>query len=329
MIKSSLLNYELPASSINQQPYKNPLDSQLLFADNKEIISFKELPDYVESDSIFVFNKSTVRKVRILTEKNTGGSIEIFITTKLGDFEAICLLKSSDKKNKNKAYQTNLFNFEIKDVLDDAFRCIFDMKIDEIINKYGILPLPPYIKDNPKKRKFYNNQFSDRGFSIAAPTAGLHFTNDLIENLKNKNIKTAFINLDVNLDTFKPVKSENLSDHNIHKEFYSITNTEYNKIISYKESNKNIYCVGTTTLRAIETAYNTENLVGNTDLFILPDTKINLPTHLITNFHAPMSSLLSIVQNAYGDNWKELYKYAIDQGLKFLSFGDAVLFKYK
>ena len=329
MIKSSLLNYELPASSINQQPYKNPLDSQLLFADNKEIISFKELPDNVESDSIFVINKSTVRKVRILTEKNTGGSIEIFITTKLGDFEAISLLKSSDKKNKNKAYQTNLINFEIQEVLDETFRCIFDIKIDEIINKYGILPLPPYIKDSPKKRKFYNNQFSDRGFSIAAPTAGLHFTNGLIENLKNKNIKTAFINLDVNLDTFKPVKSENLSDHNIHKEFYSITNTEYNKIISYKESNKNIYCVGTTTLRAIETAYNTENLVGNTDLFILPDTKINLPTHLITNFHAPMSSLLSIVQNAYGDNWKELYKYAIDQGLKFLSFGDAVLFKYK
>jgi len=329
MIKSSLLNYELPASSINQLPYENPLDSQLLIADNKEIILFKQFPDYVESDSLFVFNKSTVRKVRILTEKNTGGSIEIFITKKLGDYEAICLLKSSDKKNKNKAYQTNLFNFEIQEVLDDAFRCIFDMKIDEIINKYGILPLPPYIKDNPKKRKFYNNQFSDSGFSIAAPTAGLHFTNDLIENLKNKNIKTAFINLDVNLDTFKPVKSENLSDHNIHKEFYSITNTEYNKIISYKESNKNIYCVGTTTLRAIETAYNTENLVGNTDLFILPDTKINLPTHLITNFHAPMSSLLSIVQNAYGDNWKELYKYAIDQGLKFLSFGDAVLFKYK
>ena len=329
MIKSSLLNYELPASSINQQPYKNPLDSQLLFADNKEIISFKELPDYVESDSIFVFNKSTVRKVRILTEKNTGGSIEILITKKLGDFEAICLLKSSDKKLKNKAYKTNLFNFEIQEVLDETFRCIFDIKIDEIINKYGILPLPPYIKDSPKKRKFYNNQFSDRGFSIAAPTAGLHFTNGLIENLKNKNIKTAFINLDTNLDTFKPVKSENLSDHNIHKEFYSIDNTEYSKIISYKESNKNIYCVGTTTLRAIETAYNTENLVGNTDLFILPDTKINLPTHLITNFHAPMSSLLSIVQNAYGDNWKELYKYAIDQGLKFLSFGDAVLFKYK
>ena len=329
MIKSSLLNYELPASSINQQPYENPLDSQLLIADNKEIILFKQFPDYVESDSLFVFNKSTVRKVRILTEKNTGGSIEIFITKKLDDFEAICLLKSSDKKIKNKAYQTNLFNFQIQDVLDDAFSCIFDMKIDDIINKYGILPLPPYIIDNPKKRKFYNNQFSDNGFSIAAPTAGLHFTNDLIENLKNKNIKTAFINLDVNLDTFKPVKSENLSDHNIHKEFYSIDNTEYNKIISYKESNKNIYCVGTTTLRAIETAYNTENLVGNTDLFILPDTKINLPTHLITNFHAPMSSLLSIVQNAYGDNWKELYKYAIDQGLKFLSFGDAVLFKYK
>ena len=329
MIKSSLLNYELPASSINQQPYENPLDSKLLIADNKEIISFKQFSDYVESDSLFVFNKSTVRKVRILTEKNTGGSIEIFITKKLNDFEAICLLKSSDKKSKYKKYQTSLFDFQIKDVLGEEFRCIFDIKIDEIINNYGILPLPPYIKDNPRKRKFYNNQFSDSGFSIAAPTAGLHFTNELIDNLKKKNIKSAFINLDVNLNTFKPVKSENLNDHNIHSEFYSIDNSEYNKIITYKESNKNIYCVGTTTLRAIETAYNTENLVGITNLFILPDTKINLPTHLITNFHAPMSSLLSIVHNVYGDNWKDLYKYAIDQGLKFLSFGDAVLFKYK
>ena len=329
MIKSSLLNYELPPSSINQQPYENPLDSKLLIAENKEIISFDQFPDYVESDSLFIFNKSTVRKVRILTEKKTGGSIEILITKKLSDFEALCLLKSSDKKSKNRKYQTNIFNFQIQEILDDAFRCIFNMKIDDIINKYGILPLPPYIKDNPKKRKFYNNQFSDSGFSIAAPTAGLHFTNDLIENLKNKNIKTAFINLDVNLNTFKPVKSEILSDHNIHKEFYSIDNAEFNKIINYKELNKNIYCVGTTTLRAIETAYKTENLVGDTDLFILPDTKIKLPKYLITNFHAPMSSLLSIVQNAYGDNWKELYKYAIDQGLKFLSFGDAVLFKYK
>ena len=114
MIKSSLLNYELPNSSINQEPYENPLDSKLLIAKNREIISFKQFPEYVESDSLFIFNKSTVRKVRILTEKNTGGSLEIFITKKLNDFEAICLLKSSDKKSKNKKYQTNLFNFELE-----------------------------------------------------------------------------------------------------------------------------------------------------------------------------------------------------------------------
>ena len=102
MIKSSLLNYELPNSSINQEPYENPLDSKLLIAKNREIISFKQFPEYVESDSLFIFNKSTVRKVRILTEKNTGGSLEIFITKKLNDFEAICLLNSSDKESKNK-----------------------------------------------------------------------------------------------------------------------------------------------------------------------------------------------------------------------------------
>ena len=183
MIKSSLLNYELPNSSINQEPYENPLDSKLLIAENREIISFKQFPEYVDSDSLFIFNKSTVRKVRILTEKNTGGSLEIFITKKLNDFEAVCLLKSSDKKSKNKKYQTNLFNFQIQELLDESFRCIFDMKIDDIMKTDGILPLPPYIKDNPKKRKFYNNQFSDSGFSIAAPTAGLHFTNELILSL--------------------------------------------------------------------------------------------------------------------------------------------------
>ena len=329
MIKSSLFNYELPKSSINQMPYQNPLDSKLLIAECKKIIYFKDLAQHIEKDSLFIFNKSTVQKVRILTEKKSGGAIEIFIIKKINDRKAQCLLKSSDKKLMNKQYQTDIVNFEITDIDDGSFVCLFDKNIDDLINNFGVLPLPPYIKDSPDKREFYNNEFSDQGFSVAAPTAGLHFTNKLIKGFKKENIETAFVNLDVNIDTFKPIKNENLNDHKIHNEYYSIEDTEFNKILSYKNSNRNIYCIGTTTLRAIETAYITEELKGYTDLFILPDTKINVPNYLITNFHAPMSSLLSIVQNVYGDNWKELYKYAIDQGLKFLSFGDAVLFEYR
>ena len=329
MIKSSLFNYELPKSSINQIPYQNPLDSKLLIAESKEIIYFKDLAQHIEKDSLFIFNKSTVQKVRILTEKKSGGSIEIFIIKKINDRKAQCLLKSSDKKLMNKQYQTDIVNFEITDIDDGSFVCLFDKNIDDLINNFGVLPLPPYIKDSPDKREFYNNEFSDQGFSVAAPTAGLHFTNKLIKEFKKENIETAFVNLDVNIDTFKPIKNVNLNDHKIHNEYYSIEDTEFNKILSYKNSNRSIYCIGTTTLRAIETAYITKELKGKTDLFILPDTKINVPNYLITNFHAPMSSLLSIVQNVYGDNWKELYKYAIDQGLKFLSFGDAVLFEYR
>jgi len=329
MIKSSLFNYELPKSSINQIPYQNPLDSKLLIAESKKIIYFKDLAQHVEKDSLFIFNKSTVQKVRILTEKKSGGSIEIFIIKKINDRKAQCLLKSSDKKLMNKQYQTDIVNFEITDIDDGSFVCLFDKNIDDLINNFGVLPLPPYIKDSPDKREFYNNEFSDQGFSVAAPTAGLHFTNKLIKEFKKENIETAFVNLDVNIDTFKPIKNVNLNDHKIHNEYYSIEDTEFNKILSYKNSNQSIYCIGTTTLRAIETAYITKELKGKTDLFILPGTKINVPNYLITNFHAPMSSLLSIVQNVYGDNWKELYKYAIDQGLKFLSFGDAVLFEYR
>ncbi len=286
------------------------------------------MPELVQTNSLFILNKSKVKKVRILTSKLTGGKLEIFILKIIDDYTAVCLIKSSDRKNIDKLYKTKYFNFRILKKDEDSFTCKFDKNVNDLIKKYGILPLPPYIKDDPEKRKKYNNEFSDDGFSVASPTAGLHFSNKLINKLAQTN-DFAFVNLDVNIDTFKPMKSSNLDEHNIHSETYSITSDDFNKIIDFKNKGKPIYCVGTTSLRAIETAYTTNNINGTTDLFIKPDTKINIPNYLITNFHAPMSSLLSIVENVYGDHWKELYEYALNNKLKFLSFGDAVLFEYK
>ena len=325
--ESKLFDYNLPKESINQNPYKNPNKSKLLVAESDEIIEFKNISSLIKSPSLFVLNKSTVRNVRIQTKKKSQGTIEIFFLEILGKNIAKCLIRSSDTKKLNKQYDLEIFSFKIIKIMNDTFHIHTNKSINEIIDKYGKTPLPPYIEDNSKKYKYYNNQFSDGGFSVASPTAGLHFTNKQINLLQNQGHEFVYINLDVNIDTFKPVTAEYLHEHDIHEENYSIENSDFNKILDAKNNNVDIYCVGTTSLRAIESAYLTGNMSGSTNYFIYPDSKINVPNYLITNFHAPKSSLLSIVACIYGDKWKSLYENAIKSGLKFLSFGDAVIFK--
>jgi S-adenosylmethionine:tRNA ribosyltransferase-isomerase len=320
-------DYKLPKESINQNPYKNPNNSKLLIADTKEIIKFKEFNKIINSPSLFIMNKSTVRNVRIQSKKKTEGTIEIFILQILGNNIAKCLIRSTDRKVLNKKYELENFEFKIIKIENNTFHIHTNLAINEIIDKYGKTPLPPYIEDNSKKYKYYNNQFSSGGFSVASPTAGLHFTNKQIKILKKLGHDFVYINLDVNVDTFKPVTSKFLEDHDIHEEYYNIDESDLNKILKAKNKNINIYCIGTTSLRAVESAYLSGNLNGRTDYFIFPDTKINIPDYLITNFHAPKSSLLSIVANVYGAGWPKLYQYALNSGLKFLSFGDAVIFK--
>ncbi len=325
--ESKLFDYNLPRESINQNPYTNPDDSKLFIAETMQIYSFRDFNSIINSPSLFILNKSTVHNVRIKTKKNTGGSIEIFILEILNDNIAKCLIKSTDSKKISKSYILENFKFEIIDIENEIFHIKTNKDILEIIEEYGTTPLPPYIEDDSHKYKYYNNQFSDGGFSVASPTAGLHFSNNKIEELKNAGHEIVYVNLDVNIDTFKPVTVEYLEDHEIHNENYNITKSDYEKIIDAKNNNLDIYCVGTTSLRAIETAYLTGDLSGSTKYFIYPDTKINIPNYLITNFHAPKSSLLSIVACIYGQEWPSLYEYALKKGLKFLSFGDAVLFK--
>ena len=325
--ESKLFDYNLPKESINQNPYKNPNKSKLLVAESDEIIEFKNISSLIKSPSLFVLNKSTVRNVRIQTKKKSQGTIEIFFLEILGKNIAKCLIRSSDTKKLNKQYDLEIFSFKIIKIINDTFHIHTNKSINEIIDEYGKTPLPPYIEDNSKKYKYYNNQFSDGGFSVASPTAGLHFTNKQINLLENQGHEFVYINLDVNIDTFKPVTAEYLHEHDIHEENYSIESSDFYKILDAKNNNVDIYCVGTTSLRTIESAYLTGNLSGSTNYFIYPDSKINVPNYLITNFHAPKSSLLSIVACIYGDKWKSLYENAIKSGLKFLSFGDAVIFK--
>ena len=324
--ESKVYNYNLPKKSINQTPYKDPNLSKLLIAETKNIIEFKNINSIITKPSLFIMNKSQVQSVRVVSKKSTGGKIEVFVLDIKSTFTAKCLIKSTDKKILNKKYVLQDFNFEIIDIQNDTYEIRFNIPVTEIIKSYGRIPLPPYIKDDSSKYKYYNNQFAEGGFSVASPTAGLHFTNQLINNLTKEGHKFIFINLDVNIDTFKPITERYLEDHKIHKENYQISKTDYEFILDAKNSNIDIYCIGTTSLRAIESAYVTGKLSSSTNYFIYPDTKINIPDYLITNFHAPNSSLLSIVDCIYGSQWIDLYNFAIESELKFLSFGDAVLF---
>jgi len=324
--ETEFYNYFLPENSINQEPYSDPGKSKLLIASDKTIVPFSKIENFIPPNSLLIFNKSKVQKVRIIDEKSTGGNIEFFVLEILSKYTAKCLIKSTDKKTTGKKYFFSSFNVEIINVYPEFFEVKFSENILNLIENIGKVPLPPYIKDESRKYKYYNNQFSNNGFSVASPTAGLHFTNTTIEKLKKSGHEIVFINLDVNLGTFKPITTKYIEDHKIHSEKYNISEKDFIKILNYKKLNKNILCIGTTSLRAIESAFINNQLEGETDLFILPNTKLNLANQLITNFHAPKSSLLSIVHNIYGNKWRELYEFALNKKMKFLSFGDAVLF---
>ena len=324
--ETEFYNYFLPENSINQEPYSDPGKSKLLIASDKTIVPFSKIENFIPPNSLLIFNKSKVQKVRIIDEKSTGGNIEFFVLEILSKYTAKCLIKSTDKKTTGKKYFFSSFNVEIINVYPEFFEVKFSENILNLIENIGKVPLPPYIKDESRKYKYYNNQFSNNGFSVASPTAGLHFTNTTIEKLKKSGHEIVFINLDVNLGTFKPITTKYIEDHKIHSEKYNISEKDFIKILNYKKLNKNILCIGTTSLRAIESAFINNQLEGETNLFILPNTKLNLANQLITNFHAPKSSLLSIVHNIYGNKWRELYEFALNKKMKFLSFGDAVLF---
>ena len=324
----SELDYELPVDSIAQEPYKIPEDSKILDASTKEIYKFADIDKLIDTKSLMLFNSSQVVDVRIKTRKiKTEGKFEIFILEILSKNTAICLIKTGGKKILNEEIFLENFNLTLVSQEKDRFKVVFSMSVLDIIQQFGITPLPPYIADEEHKYKYYKNFFSNKGFSTASSTAGLHFTSDIFEKLTNKGIEIDYINLDIGLGTFKPITTDYVEDFNIHSENYEIDTDTFENIIKKKEIGYKIYCVGTTTLRTLEYAFINSKLKGSNDLFITKGFKFNMADFLITNFHAPKSTLISIVQAIYGDRWKELYKYALDKNLKFLSFGDAVLFK--
>ena len=322
------IDYFLDPTKIKQYPYKNREDAKILNVHDKRIITFKSLNEFIPKNTTLVFNQSTVQKSRILMKiEETHGKAEILITRMKTDYSFSALIKTNSKNIVGKYLYVGDVLAQVKSKTGDVYELtLSNITVSNLIKGYGIVPLPPYIDDDHRKYDKYYTDFSNGGFSIAAPTAGLHFTNNLINSLSESGIISRFVNLDVGLGTFKPITNNDISKHKIHIEKYSVDPDVYEQLIEDKKNKRKIICVGTTSLRTIETIFNSKNhkLDGYTDLYIRRGYKYKFIDGLITNFHAPKSTLLAIIDSMLGESWREIYEYALNSGLLFLSFGDSM-----
>ena len=320
-------DYNLPDSAIAQEPLPVRTESRLLVDIENQIQHSKisDFPDIIKSGDLIVMNNTRVLPARFYTRKATGGKVEILLleeSKEANEWEA--LVKPSRKIAPGTIFKFGEdFQIEVQESLGEGLRKVrLDIKGEFIqtLEKYGEMPLPPYIKTKLEDKERYQTVYSKKAKSAAAPTAGLHLTRELLERCIEKGAKIEFVELVVGLDTFRPLNSENIEEHKMHSEFYSVSE---NVIKACAEAER-VIAVGTTTVRALETAALGE-LEGRTDIFIKRPFEFKIVDLLLTNFHLPKSTLLIMLDAFLGERWQSLYKEALDENYRFLSFGDAML----
>ena len=333
-MKTSDFNYHLPEGLIANYPLDNRSSSRLLvYANEIEHKTFKDVLDYFEEGDLLVVNNTSVIPARVYGNKDTGGSVEVMLERVMEDNKALVQIRSGRSPKIGTVITLDSYKAQCMDRQDNFFILQFDRPPLEIFNSIGHVPLPPYIKrpDEELDKDRYATVYEDKKLqeSVAAPTAGLHFDDELLNAITKIGAKVATINLSVGAGTFQPVKVDNIEDHDIHSEYLEVSPEVVDMVIATKKAGKKVFSVGTTATRALETAFMDENekgYKGYTKLFIYPGYKFKAVDRLITNFHLPRSSLLMLVSAFVGyDNMKHIYKTAVNERYRFLSYGDAML----
>lgn len=339
-MKTSDFYYNLPEELIAQTPLLDRSSSRLLVCDiNTDEVyhkHFYDIIDYLNEGDVLVLNETRVIPARLYAKKETGANIEVFLLKRIDINKWECLIKPAKrlKINDNIIFSEDL-SAKLVGIIDDGIRIIefeYEGVFEEIIEKIGTTPLPPYIHNKLNDKERYQTVYNRNKGSSAAPTAGLHFTNELLEKIYNKNIQIAKLTLHVGLGTFRPVKVEDINSHKMHSEEYYIDAENAQIIENARLENRRIIAVGTTSTRALESIYNKYNKIveshGSTDIFIYPGVKLNVIKGLITNFHLPESTLLMLVSAFYDrDKILNLYNEAVKEKYRFFSFGDAMFLK--
>ncbi|MBY0515854.1 MAG: tRNA preQ1(34) S-adenosylmethionine ribosyltransferase-isomerase QueA [Bacteriovoracaceae bacterium] len=337
-------NYELPSELIADRPAPGRSSSRLLVVNAQSGViehqSFKDIIHLLPKGSTLVFNQSKVFPCRLIGAKPTGGEVEAFVLSlipKNGFYQV--LLKAAGKRRVGEIFHFEELTLELMELGEEGTFWVKpnldSQNFLNLLEKKGGIPIPPYIRNgvsDDQDKKDYQTVYAKDSGSVAAPTAGLHFTPELLEELKQRGIQTAFVTLHVGLGTFKPVKTEKITDHKMHAENFYVDPEEAKKI---KAAEGKIFAVGTTSLRVLESCWGdngfqfpTQGEMQSTRIFLHPGKPVHSIQGLITNFHLPQSSLLMLVSALLGrEKTLEIYKTAVQERYRFFSYGDAMLFR--
>ncbi|SCY20387.1 tRNA preQ1(34) S-adenosylmethionine ribosyltransferase-isomerase QueA [Butyrivibrio sp. INlla14] len=333
--------FDLPKELIAQDPMEKRDECKLLVMDKNsgkvEHHVFNEVINYLEPGDCLVLNNTKVIPARLLgVKEETGAAVEILLLKRKEADVWETLVKPGKKLRPGArvSFGDGILKAEIMDIVDEGNRLVkfyYDGIWEEVLDKLGEMPLPPYITHKLQDKSMYQTVYAKFEGSAAAPTAGLHFTDDLLEKIREKGVDMAFVTLHVGLGTFRPVKVTNVKEHHMHTEWYQVTQEAADKIMKAKESGHRVICVGTTSCRTIESAASEDGTIkassGDTSIFIYPGYKFKLMDGLITNFHLPESTLVMLVSAFAGrEHVLGAYEEAIKEKYRFFSFGDACLF---
>jgi len=334
--------FDLPEELIAQHPIEKRDESKLMVL-NKETGEiehkvFKDIIDYLQPGDCLVLNNTRVLPARLIGAKEgSGGKIEFLLLKRIDKDTWQTLVKPGKRAQIGTRFVFG--NGELKAVVTDMgeegsriVKFEYEGIFEEVLDQLGQMPLPPYITERLEDRERYQTVFSKEVGSAAAPTAGLHFTEELLQSIRNKGVDIAFVTLHVGLGTFRPVKAENIEEHHMHSEYYQLSEEEANKINKAKEAGRRVIAVGTTSNRTIETIASPDGRVkaqsGWTDIFIYPGYKFKVVDALITNFHLPESTLIMLISAFSTKEFvMNAYNEAIKNRYRFFSFGDAMFIK--
>ncbi len=339
-LKKSDFYFDLPQELIAQDPLEDRSASRLLVLDRKtgavEHHTFREITNYVRSGDCLVLNNTKVIPARLMgVKEDTGAAIEVLLL-KRRDSDVWETLVKPGKKARPGAkivFGDGCLRAEVLDVVEEGNRLLrFDYEgiFEEVLDRLGEMPLPPYITHKLQDKNRYQTVYAKYEGSAAAPTAGLHFTEELLAQIEEMGVNIAYVTLHVGLGTFRPVKADNLSEHHMHSEHYEVTPETAELINRTKESGGRVICVGTTSCRTVESAADESGRVqpgcGDTEIFIYPGYRFKVLDCLITNFHLPESTLVMLVSALAGrENVLAAYREAVEERYRFFSFGDAML----
>ena len=335
-------HYDLPESLIAQYPVQQRSHSRLLLLDSDSgALSdhhFNELPKFLNPGDLLVFNNTRVIPARLFARKASGGKIEVLIERIVSETELVAQIRASKAPKAGTQILVNdqiVFDVQEKDGgfyrLHYLGQNLGQNSLGEFLEQYGQLPLPPYIKRQPEQqdREHYQTVFAEKDGAVAAPTAGLHFDQPLLQVLSDKGVEFAYVTLHVGAGTFQPVRVADIREHRMHKEYVEVSEQVCAQIAATQKAGGRVIAVGTTSIRCLETAALSGQLqpfYGDTDIFIYPGKPIRVADALITNFHLPESTLLMLVSAFAGtQNIQRAYAHAIAREYRFFSYGDAML----